>query len=155
MTSSWLLIYIYCNTMHGTMNLIYLFTPCSKVLLVKLTGLQLVKKFPHFMKPGNSLPHYHKYPPPASIVSQPNPVCTPHTPLPERGPGSSVGIATGYRLDGLGIESWWGRDFSQIRTSPGAHLAFCTMGTGSFLGVKRPGHGADHPPPPSAEVDNE
>jgi hypothetical protein len=28
------------------------------------------------------------------------------------GPGSSVGIATGYGLDGLGIESRWGRDFS-------------------------------------------
>jgi hypothetical protein len=28
------------------------------------------------------------------------------------GPGSSVGIATGYRLDGLEIESRWGRDFS-------------------------------------------
>jgi hypothetical protein len=28
------------------------------------------------------------------------------------GPGSSVGIATGYGLDGLGIESWSGRDFS-------------------------------------------
>jgi hypothetical protein len=27
------------------------------------------------------------------------------------GPGSSVGIATDYRLDGPGIESRWGRDF--------------------------------------------
>jgi len=27
------------------------------------------------------------------------------------GPGSVVGIATGYRLDGPGIESRWGRDF--------------------------------------------
>jgi hypothetical protein len=27
------------------------------------------------------------------------------------GPGSSVGIAIGYGLDGLGIESRWGRDF--------------------------------------------
>jgi hypothetical protein len=27
-------------------------------------------------------------------------------------PGSSVGIATGYWLDGPGIESRWGRDFS-------------------------------------------
>jgi hypothetical protein len=27
-------------------------------------------------------------------------------------PGSSVGIATDYGLDGLGIESRWGRDFS-------------------------------------------
>jgi hypothetical protein len=36
-----------------------------------------------------------------------------------------------------------------------AHAASCTMGTGSFLGVKRSGHGADHPSPPSAEVENE
>jgi hypothetical protein len=28
------------------------------------------------------------------------------------GPGSSVGIATGYGLDDLGVESQWGRDFS-------------------------------------------
>jgi hypothetical protein len=28
------------------------------------------------------------------------------------GPGSSVGIETGYGLDGPGIESWWGRDLS-------------------------------------------
>jgi len=28
--------------------------------------------------------------------------------------GSIVGIATGYGLDGLGIESWWGRDFSHL-----------------------------------------
>jgi hypothetical protein len=30
------------------------------------------------------------------------------------GPGSSVGIATGYGLDGPGIESWWGRDFPHL-----------------------------------------
>jgi hypothetical protein len=29
------------------------------------------------------------------------------------------------------------------------------MDTGSFPGVKRPERGADHPPPPSAEVENE
>jgi len=29
-------------------------------------------------------------------------------------PGSVVGIATGYRLDGLGIESRWGRDFPHL-----------------------------------------
>jgi hypothetical protein len=28
-------------------------------------------------------------------------------------------------------------------------------GTGSFPGVKRPGRGADHPPPSSAEVEKE
>jgi len=31
-----------------------------------------------------------------------------------RGPGSSVGIATGYGLDGPGIESRWGRDFPHL-----------------------------------------
>jgi hypothetical protein len=30
------------------------------------------------------------------------------------GPGSSVGIATGYGLDGPGIESRWGRDFPRL-----------------------------------------
>jgi hypothetical protein len=59
------------------------------------------------------------------------------------GPGSSVGIATDYGLDGPGIESRWGRDFSH------------TWASESYPGVKRPGRGADHPPPPSAEVENE
>jgi hypothetical protein len=31
-----------------------------------------------------------------------------------RGPGSSVGIATGYGLDGPGIESRWGREFPHL-----------------------------------------
>ena len=30
------------------------------------------------------------------------------------GPGSLVGIATGYGLDGPGIESRWGRDFPHL-----------------------------------------
>jgi len=51
--------------------------------------------------------------------------------------GSSVGIATGYRLDGPGIESRWGARFSApVQTGPGAHPASCTMGTGSFPAVK-------------------
>ena len=53
-----------------------------------------------------------------------------------RGPGSVVGIATDYGLDGPGIESRWGRDFPLVQTGPGAHPASCTMGTGSFPGVK-------------------
>jgi len=39
-----------------------------------------------------------------------------------------------------------------IQTGPGVHPASYTRGTGSFLGVKQPGHGADHPPPSSTEV---
>ena len=34
-------------------------------------------------------------------------------------PGSLVGIAIGYRLDGPGIESRWGRDFPPVQTGPG------------------------------------
>ena len=47
---------------------------------------------------------------------------------------SSVGMATGYGLDGPGIESPWGRDFPPFQTGPGAHPASCTMGTWSFPG---------------------
>jgi hypothetical protein len=73
-----------------------------------------------------------------------------------RGRDSSVGIATRYGLDGPGIESRWGtRFFAHVQTGPEAHPASCSMGTGSFLGVKRPGRGADHPPPSSAEVKKE
>ena len=53
------------------------------------------------------------------------------------GPGSVVGMATGYGLDGPGIESRLGARFSApVQTGPGAHPASCTMGTGSFPGVK-------------------
>ena len=37
--------------------LTYLFTPWSRVLLEKLTGSRLVKKYPAFMEPEISLPH--------------------------------------------------------------------------------------------------
>jgi hypothetical protein len=37
--------------------LTYLLTPWSRVLLEKLAGFQLVKKFPHFMELDGSLPH--------------------------------------------------------------------------------------------------
>jgi len=39
-----------------------------------------------------------------------------------------------------------------VVSCPGAHPASYTMGTGSFLGVRRPGRGVDHPPTSSAEV---
>jgi len=59
-----------------------------------------------------------------------------------------VGIATGYGLDGPGIESRWGARFSApVQTGPEAHPAFCIMGTGSFPMVKR-GRGGDADPSP-------
>jgi len=53
------------------------------------------------------------------------------------GLGSSMGIATGYGLDGPGIESRWCRVFPHLsRPAMGVHPASCIMGTGSFPGVK-------------------
>ena len=52
------------------------------------------------------------------------------------GPGSSVGIESELEAGRSGIESRWRRDFPPVQTGPGAHPASCTMGTGSFPGVK-------------------
>jgi hypothetical protein len=53
------------------------------------------------------------------------------------GPGSVVGIVTGYGLDGPGIKSRWGeRVFAPVQTGLGAHPASCTMDTGSFPRAK-------------------
>jgi hypothetical protein len=69
-------------------------------------------------------------------------LCT--VPVQKVGRDSSVGITTCYGLDGPGIESRWGVRYSA--PVPEAHSVSCTMGTGSFPGVKRPGRGVDHPP---------
>jgi hypothetical protein len=39
-----------------------------------------------------------------------------------------------------------------VQTGPGAYPASYTVGTRSFLGVRRPGCGVYHLPPPSANV---
>jgi hypothetical protein len=72
------------------------------------------------------------------------------------GRGSSVGIATGHGLDGPGDRIPVGaRFFAHVQTGPVAHPASCTISTESVPGVKRPGRGADHPLPSSAEVKKE
>jgi hypothetical protein len=67
--------------------------------------------------------------------------------------GSSVGIVTGYGLDGPGIESRWeARISAPVRTGSESHLAFYIMGIASFPGVNQPGSGVDKETPSSAEV---
>jgi hypothetical protein len=69
------------------------------------------------------------------------------------GPGSVVGIAPGYGLDGPGIESRWGARFSApVQTGPGENPASCTMDTGSFRGVKSGRDVTLTPHPPSSAV---
>ena len=69
------------------------------------------------------------------------------------GPGSSVGIATGYGWTVRGSNPGGERLSAPVQTGPGAHPASCTMGTGSFPGGKvRPGRAADHSPLSSAVV---
>ena len=69
------------------------------------------------------------------------------------GPGSIFGIATGYELDGPGIESRWGWDFPHLSrlalvpTQPPVHWV-----PGFSGGKERPGRDADSSPPSSAVV---
>jgi len=69
------------------------------------------------------------------------------------GPGSVVGIATAYGLDGPGIESRWGEIF---RTCPDRHWDPPSLLCNGYRvfpeGKVRPGRGADPLPPSSAEV---
>ena len=63
-----------------------------------------------------------------------------------------VGIATCYRLDRLKLEPRRGEIFGAFQTGLEAHPLSCTMGTGSFPGLKRLERGADHPPSSSATL---
>ena len=66
---------------------------------------------------------------------------------------SSVGIVTGYGLDGPGIESRWGRDFPHLsRPALGPTQTPVKWVPVLSLGKERPGRDADPSPPSSAMV---
>jgi hypothetical protein len=72
------------------------------------------------------------------------------------GQDSSVGIVTRYELDGPGIESRWGRDFSHTsRPALGSTLPPVQWVPGLSRGYKRPGCGVEHPPRSSAEFEKQ
>ena len=69
------------------------------------------------------------------------------------GPGSVVGIATGYRLDGPGIEYRSGRDFPRLsRPVLGPTQPPVQWVPGLSRGKERPVRDADPSPPSSAVV---
>jgi len=72
------------------------------------------------------------------------------------GPDSIVGIATGYGLDGPGIESRWGRDFPHLSRQAlrPAQLPVKRV-PGLSGGKKRPKHDAKPSPPSCAVVKKE
>ena len=73
--------------------------------------------------------------------------------IPTCGPGSVVGIATGYGLDDPGIEFRWGRDFPHLfRPALGPIQPPLQWVPGLSRGKVRPSRAADHSPPPSAAV---
>jgi hypothetical protein len=67
------------------------------------------------------------------------------------GPDSVVGIATGYGLDGPGIESLSRRDFPHLsRPALGPIQPLVQWVPGLSRGKERPGRDADPSPPSSA-----
>jgi len=55
----------------------------------------------------------------------------------------SDSLRVGRSEDRIPVEAGFS---APVQTGPGAYPASYTMGTGSFLGVKRSGRGVDHPP---------
>ena len=65
----------------------------------------------------------------------------------EGGPGSSVGVAPAYLLDGPGIEPRWGGIFSTCPDKPWGQPSFLYNGYRLFPGGNvRPGRDADPSP---------
>jgi hypothetical protein len=71
------------------------------------------------------------------------------------GPGSVVGTATAYGVDGPGVECRWGRDFPHLSRPALRHTQPPVQWYRVFPGGKgRPGRDADPSPTSSAEVKN-
>ena len=68
------------------------------------------------------------------------------------GPGSSIGIATDYGLDGPGSNPGWDEIFCLSNPAPGPTQPSVKWVPGLSRGKVRPRRAADHSPPSSAAV---
>jgi len=68
------------------------------------------------------------------------------------GPGSSVGIASDYGMDGPGSNPGGDEIFHPSRPALGPSQPPVQWVPGHPMGKERPGHAADHSPPSSAAV---
>jgi hypothetical protein len=74
--------------------------------------------------------------------------------IPFVGRESAVCIAARYGMDGLGIESLLGRNFSNSPDRLWVPPVYYKVVTGSFPRVKKAGCGVIHPPPSATEINS-
>ena len=134
-------IWLHCNfqVKHSRCAVLnYLLTPWCRVLLEKLTSLQLFKKFPAFL--WNQKVHYrnHKRPPPVPILGQPNPVQIPTSHLLEIHPNiihPSTPRSPQWSLpSGFPTKTLYAPLYSPIRATCPAHLILLDFITRTILG---------------------